>query len=109
MVKKAAIKANSKASAKPKPIKKVAATLIPAPKPKELPPVEAIVPLTPEANPKRANKAALMNKINGQFNELAETLMTISQAKKMPRSLRWAFKTLDMARQSAERAVTHAE
>lgn len=64
---------------------------------------------TPPAKSTKNDKGALTVTLNKQFQAVRETLSSTTNAKKQPRQLRWALKTLAMAEEAAARAVTHAE
>lgn len=55
------------------------------------------------------NKGEYMALISGQFNDIRKTLSGTCEAKKQPRPLRWALKTLAMAEEAAVRAITHSD
>lgn len=61
--------------------------------------------VAPEAKPK---KLATEQEVALLFSEIQEKLEGSTSAMKQPRMLRWAIKSLDLARAAAERHFTHS-
>jgi hypothetical protein len=57
--------------------------------------------------PVSKSKTVYEQEVNEQFNTIEKTLLATNDAKKQPRQLRWALKSLDAAKDAALRHIRH--